>query len=215
MTSWAQRARAHFLQEERLISTIETIETPLSMVSEVTSGRFCEKTNAQIHADLTPVNDLKSTIMPVADDDFGMPRLGGLFPVLPKEIQSLDRQFLASDLPVDTDRWCWPNSEAMTGREIDTFTARQARFTGKGVSRAGAEAMADRLVIRDRERDDRRCCLECRNLSGYGHTSWRCGNWQRAGIAISSRDNKVPSEFAVQLQRCAGFASQVSRASSC
>ena len=27
------------------------------------------------------------------------------------------------------DRWAWPRSQAMTGREIDTFTARLARFT--------------------------------------------------------------------------------------
>ena len=34
----------------------------------------------------------------------------------------------------DPDRWCWPHSEAMNGQEIDTFTARLARFTDKGAS---------------------------------------------------------------------------------
>lgn len=31
----------------------------------------------------------------------------------------------------DLDRWCWPHSAAMNGAEIDTFTARLARFTDK------------------------------------------------------------------------------------
>jgi hypothetical protein len=51
----------------------------------------------------------------------------------------------------DPDRWCWPNSEAMTGREIDTFAARLTRFTDKGMGLDAAESVADRLMRRDRE----------------------------------------------------------------
>jgi hypothetical protein len=61
-------------------------------------------------------------------------------------------------------------------------------------------------VIRDRDTDDRRSCLECRHLSGYGPTSWRCGNWQAAGIAIRPRDTQLPADLVLQLQRCDGFA---------
>lgn len=68
----------------------------------------------------------------------------------------------------DPDRWCWPHSEAMNGREIDTFTARLSRFTDKGLTLADAEQQADRLVIRDREGDDRHTCLECAHLHGAG-----------------------------------------------
>lgn len=32
----------------------------------------------------------------------------------------------------DPDRWCWPHSPAINTSEIDTFTARLARFTDKG-----------------------------------------------------------------------------------
>ena len=89
--------------------------------------------------------------------------------------------------------------------EIDAFTARLARFTAKGMSLSDAEALADKLVVRDREGDDRRLCLECVHLSGFGPTSWRCGNWQAAGIAIRSHDTQLPADLVLQLQRCGGF----------
>ena len=112
----------------------------------------------------------------------------------------------ANDAAPDADRWCWPHSMAMTGSEIDTFTARLSRFKGKGLSNDGGEALADKLVIRDRESDYRRFCLECRHLTGYGAGSWRCSNWQRAGVAIRARDNQLPAELVLLLQHCDGFA---------
>ena len=105
----------------------------------------------------------------------------------------------------DPDRWCWPHSEAMNGREIDTFTARLARFTDKGVNLDDGEALADKLVTRDRESDDRRLCLECVHLAGHAAGAWGCRGWQRAGVAIKSRDAGLPSELVSKLQRCDGF----------
>lgn len=102
---------------------------------------------------------------------------------------------------VDPDRWCWPNSTAMNSAEIDTFTARLARFTDKGVSHGDAERLTDKLVMRDREQDDRRLCMECTHLRGYG----ACGNWQLAGVAIRARDVQLPADLVQQLQRCDGF----------
>ena len=101
--------------------------------------------------------------------------------------------------PADPDRWCWPHSTAMNTAEIDTFTARLASFTNKGLSLADAERTADRLVIRDREGDDRRLCLECSHLQGHGRR--RCGNWQAADVA---REALAP-ELVTMLQRCSGF----------
>jgi len=115
----------------------------------------------------------------------------------------------ANDPAPDADRWCWPHSAAMTGREIDTLTARLARFTDKGLSLIDGEALADTLVIRDRESDDRRVCLECTHLAGHGPGSWRCGNWQAAGTAIKTRDAGLPADLVWQLQRCDGFITQL------
>ena len=105
----------------------------------------------------------------------------------------------------DPDRWCWPHNEAMTGREIDTFTARLARFTNKGLGLDGAEALADKLVTRDRESDDRRLCLECFHLSGQNGKAWDCRNWQTAKVAIRPRDAQLSAALVCQLQRCDGF----------
>ena len=121
---------------------------------------------------------------------------------------ALDQLIEGSNLAAadtDPDRWCWPHGTAMNTVEIDTITARLARFTDKGMRLTDAEALADKLVVRDREGDDRQLCLECVHLSGVGPTSWRCGNWQAAGIAIRPHDTQLPAELVVQLQRCGGF----------
>jgi len=105
----------------------------------------------------------------------------------------------------DPDRWCWPYSSAMNGAEIDTFAARLHKFTDKGLARNDGETLADKLVLRDRDQDDRRVCLECNHLAGHGAGSWRCGNRRAAGVAIHSRDAQLPAVLVVQLQRCDGF----------
>ena len=103
------------------------------------------------------------------------------------------------------DRWCWPHSTAMTGAEIDTFTARLARFTDKGLIQIDAESLADKLVTRDRESDDRRLCLECTHLTGYGATSWRCKAWHTSGVSIQAQDARLPGELVKMLHRCRSF----------
>lgn len=105
----------------------------------------------------------------------------------------------ANDAPSDQDRYCWPHSEAMNGKEIYTFTARLVHFTAKGLSLETAEWQADRLTARDREDDDRRLCLECPHLQGLGR--WRCGNWEAADMA---REGMAP-DLVQTLQRCSGY----------
>ena len=106
---------------------------------------------------------------------------------------------------LDPDRWSYPHSSAMNGAEIDTFIARQDRFASKGLPLLEAESLADKLVLRDRDMDDRRLCLECNHLGGSGQISWRCANWQAAGVASRSRDAQLPRDLVCTLQRCAGF----------
>lgn len=125
-------------------------------------------------------------------------------------LEKIERSAAAMNDPMatatdDPDRWCYPHSTAMNTAEIETFMARLSRFTTKGMTIYEGEALADKLVIRDRELDDRRVCLECRHFAGHGPGSWRCSNWQTAGIAIRSRDAQLPADLVVQLQRCDGF----------
>lgn len=93
----------------------------------------------------------------------------------------------------------------MTGPEIATFTARLARFTDMGLDLEAGERLAGKLVIRDREQDDRRQCLECLHLHGDG----RCGNWRRAGGPIRAHDAQLPKDFVNLMQRCDGFTDAV------
>ena len=123
-------------------------------------------------------------------------------------LEKIESVAVAVNDPVSTatnnpDRWCWPVSDAMNTVEIDTFTARLSRFTTKGMTLADGEVLADKLVIRDREQDDRYSCFECTHLAGAG--GWRCGNWQRAGVAVRARDAQLPTDLVNLLQRCNGF----------
>ena len=111
----------------------------------------------------------------------------------------------ANDPAPDPDRWAWPHSQAMTGREIDTFTVRLHFFTGRGLVAHDAERLADKLVTRDRESDDRRLCVECVHLAGHAAVNWGCKNWQRSGVAIKARDAQLSATLVHRLQRCDGF----------
>jgi hypothetical protein len=53
--------------------------------------------------------------------------------------------------------WVW------TEVETQTFLVWHNRFLGLGLSDTRAENLADELVARDREHDDRRLCFECRH----------------------------------------------------
>lgn len=119
-------------------------------------------------------------------------------PVLVRHLQ----QEAANDAaPVSSfDRWCWPNSPMWNQREIDTFLARQALFTDKGICLDDADNFGEKLVKRDRENDDRMLCLECKHLHGYGRR-WRCGNWKCADMPPEA----LAHDFVTQLQRCIGF----------
>lgn len=114
--------------------------------------------------------------------------------------KSGDESAAANDSKPDPDRWGWPHSSAMNGGEIYTFTGRLHQFTRRGLAETEAESIADKLVIRDLESDDRRLCLECLHLkSGAGLGC--CNQWRSAGLGAAG----VPAELVRQLQRCDSF----------
>ncbi len=95
------------------------------------------------------------------------------------------------------DRWCWPSSGAMNTAEIEMFTVRLRHFTS-GVA-AGAEALADLLVERDRNADYRRLCVECRHCQAGTHC--------QQGMAVMSelqRCNQFVCHPALETIRCEG-----------
>jgi hypothetical protein len=198
--SWLARLKTGKTPEKDASKTTET----LFVVSVAPTLAPFQKNEGPTAA----ANDTAPTPTPkTAMVDIGTVRPTGLSPLLLAASLALDASIVAAGaLPgSDPDAHCWPHSTAMNGAEIDLFTARLHRFTDKGLTIADGESLADKLVVRDREADDRRFCMECRQLSGLGQTSWRCGNWQAAGVAIRSRDSLLPADLVLQLQRCHGF----------
>lgn len=73
-------------------------------------------------------------------------------------------------------------------KEMDRFVFREALFRKRGESPSEAEKLAERLVQRDRELDERRLCIECANV----RQPYRC----------AAKDAPLRDVF----QRCANFA---------
>ena len=138
------------------------------------------------------------------------PGLQGFLAYPPGHLEKFEGTGQQSDTPAandpapDPDRWCWPHSSAWNTSEIELFNRRAALFVRRGASDTEAERLADALVQRDRDEDDRHTCMECRHLQG--HAPWRCGNWQAAGVAVRAGDAGLARSMAMQLQRCPGFA---------
>jgi hypothetical protein len=87
----------------------------------------------------------------------------------------------------------------MSEREIGRFVFRVGLLQRRGLTEAQAETLAERLLARDRDGDDRRICLECSHL-------------QRDGGCALHREGRLPEVVSRiytpvrdVLQRCAGF----------
>jgi len=216
--SWLARLKTSKTPEKDASKTTETVfvvsEAPtLAPLQKIEAAAVAANDPAPTPAMVQMVSTADSASGAVID--IGTIRPPGLSAKLLAASLALDAQIHAAgqfdNSDENSDRWCWPHSTAMTGSEIDLFTARLARFTTKGVIHGDAELLADKLVTRDREGDDRALCLECTHLAGYGRTSWRCIDWQRAGVARQARDAQLPADLVFQLQRCNGFAQAAER----
>lgn len=66
------------------------------------------------------------------------------------------------------DAHCWPHSNAMNTAEINRMALRIGMFQRRGLQLLQAEAFSDRCLLRDRDMDDRRACVECKHLQARG-----------------------------------------------
>ena len=175
MTRWAERAKAAITQRSSTVKTDESLIPSLLAVSSVPNEYIA----------------------------FSEKRVSSVLTVsVQADVKKAD---LNSAQIKESDRWCWPHSSAMNGREIDIFLIRLAYFRSLGVDLVTAEKLADRLVIRDRDLDDRIACFECHFL----RTGWHCMNSQNAGVCLQYSNSKLPNDFVYQLQRCPGFKSEI------
>lgn len=79
----------------------------------------------------------------------------------------------ATPQPAATDS---PPVAEPTEQEAERTAKRLALFAARGVKGDEAQALAQRLLMRDREGDRRGVCAECRQLAGSGPGRWRCGD---------------------------------------
>ena len=89
------------------------------------------------------------------------------------------------------------NKAAINREETKNFKRENERMN-LFFGRVDAKELAQRLMIRYREQDDRRLCLECRHFKPH---RLECNNFERAGFT----QPKLGSNWVSQLQRCLGF----------
>lgn len=96
-----------------------------------------------------------------------------------------------------------PAGSPWNDKQIARFTARVAMFQRRGRTAEQAEELADRLAVRDAERDDRRACIECVSYRQDGN----CGKHKNGTLPdVVSRDFRP---LPTTLQRCPVFEFQV------
>jgi hypothetical protein len=94
------------------------------------------------------------------------------------------------------------NFPPLSARETERMVYRVGLFGRRGVDETMADMLADALVIRDRDQDTRRACVECSNF--------RKGNDCGSPIAKTLPASVRPfSPGPTLLHRCAGFSWQV------
>ncbi len=150
---------------------------------------------AAIMAHLTAAND--STAHPEINTGTVRPP-PGLSPKMLAASLALDAQIAASGaLPADPDRNCWPHTQAANSSELKTMATRLERFARIGMDVDQAERLADKLLTRDREGDDRHVCVECLHCQ-HG----QCSNSRAAGL----NHPELGRDYALTLKRCGSYA---------
>jgi len=108
----------------------------------------------------------------------------------------------------------------MSAKEIGRYVARVGLFKRRGMSVPEAEAHADRVALRDQQRDDRRSCIECeswqRGNERTGVTCFHAEQARRARMDAKDAGEKPARMHALSpiqpmptlLQRCASFTFQ-------
>ena len=175
MKSWAERAKAAVALQVSTDKTDESVVPRLLAVSSVAPK------------EVPLIEKRVSSVLTVS---------------VPAEVEEADSKSAQME---DPDRWCWPNSSAMNGLEIGIFSIRLDHFRSLGLALDSAEKFADRLVIRDRDMDDRIVCFECCHL----RNGWHCMNLQNADVSVQNTNTMLPNDFVHQLQRCSGFISAI------
>lgn len=194
MIDWSARARAH-LAHQHTSDTDKTDETWLLSVSSPLSGasspeRECLSSVSSVAAPVVVTIGMEGTgsnDATAAND----PSAGTTAP----PVRRSANPYMTPEQGDECHGCGWDAAE------IAVFVGRAAKFAQMG--RTDPEHLAERLTLRDRQRDDRRMCLECRELEFTG----RCAAARRGEIQGADRClEPVPNI----LMRCPAFKGAVS-----
>ena len=113
------------------------------------------------------------------------------------EREAAKRQQPAPEPPILTPeqrhRLWW--GQPASAEELERMLARVQRAEALGLPAHEADALADRLHLRDRDRDDRRLCIECLHVRADAD-GWRC----------AALHGPIPRDWVtIRLQRCKKF----------
>ena len=164
MIDWAARAQAE-LALNLCKGADRTDETRLSSVLSATAGGLGRNQPA-----LCPISSVLS-VTPAAVSANDDVRHGATA----TQVRRSGNPYLTPEQGDECHESSWNDAE------IETFMARSTRFRAMG--RVDAEHLAERLTLRDRQADDRRLCVECRELEASG----RCAAARRGALACTDR----------------------------
>lgn len=190
MIDWMARVKAH-LGDARRGGTARTDETGLLSVSSARHPRVAPE-HGGISSVLSvglvgiPANDGSVEITRRAAGDDDARAVAGT----PLAARASGNPYLTPEQGDECHAYGWDDAE------IGRFLARARRFLLSG--RLDAEHLAERLTLRDRQSDDRRMCVECRELEPSG----RCAAARRGAIAGADRRMEPVANM---LMRCARF----------
>ncbi len=184
MIDWSARAASVFAPN-RAAPTARTDERVVSSPLSVPDERTRE--NAHGLSSVSSVPDGRGSRIPLAES-------GSMAKRRANREQGMN-------LPAETAATTTPAPDplapvAWTDADIASFTARCDRLIRWGWSEPEAEKLADRLVRRDREHDERVSCIDCRH-----YRPGRCGNHKAAGL----NSPEIGRDLAAPLQHCPGF----------
>jgi len=176
---WAARARAELALNPGE-ATDRTDESPVTSVSSAPPAAFGSNQLAAVA--VSSVSSLAPLHVP-ANDDVGPC-------VAAKPARRSGNPYMMPEQGDECHEGGWDDAE------IEVFMARSTRLSARG--RADAEHLAERLMLRDRQADDRRMCLECRELEAGG----RCAAARRGALTSTDRRFEPTQDI---LMRCPAF----------
>jgi hypothetical protein len=186
---WAARAKAQLALPTQA-STVKTDETPLLSVLSVPPAAVSAERNG-----VSSVSSAGHPCVVVAAID-GAIHAAPVIAAMPANVdRASGNPHMTPEQGDDCHACGWDDAE------IALFMGRAARFAQIG--RRDAEHLAERLTLRDRQFDDRRMCVECRELEPSG----RCAAARRGAIPGADRRMEPVQTL---LCRCPGFRCAVS-----